>query len=238
MHQSQRQSPFPLALAALPRALVVALLLTLGLASCASRNPLMDEPASPISSAPTQKNGASTDTASQSASPAQAASAATTAPATANAPSTPSSAGLQTTRDSSFLGFLTPYRPDIQQGNFVSREMIAQLKEGMTPEQVRFVLGTPMLADMFHADRWDYVFRLKRGNGELTSSRVTVFFKDNRLARYEGGDLPSEAEYLARIAGSIPLPTDDRPPRPRSAPASSGASPNPATAGPGGSLPR
>jgi outer membrane protein assembly factor BamE len=234
MHQSTRRSPFSLAFAALPRSLAVALLLALGLASCASRNPLIDEPASPTSSAPAQNNAASGDTvaAARSTSPAP------SVPGTANATSTPSSAGVQTTRDSSFLGFLTPYRPDIQQGNFVSREMIAQLKEGMTPEQVRFVLGTPMLNDMFHADRWDYVFRLKRGNGELTSSRVTVFFKDNRLARYEGGDLPTEAEYLARIAGSIPLPRDDMPARPRSAPASSGASPNPAVPGPGGSLPR
>jgi outer membrane protein assembly factor BamE len=233
MHQLPRRSPFAPVLAALPLSLVGALLV-LGLASCASKNPLIDEPASPISSAPAPINAASGDTVAtaRSATPAPA------VPGTANASSTPSSAGVQTTRESRFLGFFTPYRPDIQQGNFVSREMIAQLKEGMTPEQVRFVLGTPMLHDIFHADRWDYVFRLKRGNGELTSSRVTIFFKDNRLARYEGGDLPTEAEYLARIAGSIPLPSDDRPPRPRSAPASSGASPNPAVPGPGGTLSR
>jgi outer membrane protein assembly factor BamE len=233
MHQLPRRSPFASALAALPTTLAGAVLM-LGLASCASKNPLIDEPASPISSAPAPTNAASGDTIAA----ARPATSAPTVPGTADAASTPSSAGVKTTRESAFLGFLTPYRPDIQQGNFVSREMIAQLKEGMTPEQVRFVLGTPMLNDMFHADRWDYVFRLKRGNGELTSSRVTVFFKDNRLARYEGGDLPTEAEYLARIAGSIPLPTDDRPPRPRSAPASSGASPNPAVPGPGGTLPR
>jgi len=106
------------------------------------------------------------------------------------------------------LGFLTPYRIDIQQGNFVSREMVAQLKEGMqrkegvTPEQVRFVLGTPLLTDVFHADRWDYVFRLKKGTGEVISSRVTVFFKDNRLVNIEGDTLPTEQEYLAFIAGT------------------------------------
>ena len=72
-----------------------------------------------------------------------------------------------------FLGFLSPYRIDVQQGNFISREMVAQLKEGMrtkdgvTPEQVRFVLGTPLLTDIFHSNRWDYVFRLKKGSGEL-----------------------------------------------------------------------
>lgn len=217
MQQSPRRTPFAPALAALPLSLLGALLLTLGLASCASKNPLIDEPVGTVSTAPA---------APKSAAPAQA--------ATTDATSPPSSAGVQTTHESRFLGFLSPYRPDIQQGNFVSREMVAQLKEGMTQEQVRFVLGTPILADMFHADRWDYLFRLKRGDGEVTSSRVTVFFKENRLARFEGGDLPTEAEYLARIAGSIPLPRDDTPARPRSGPSSSGASPNPASPFPGG----
>ncbi|WP_323744915.1 outer membrane protein assembly factor BamE [Noviherbaspirillum malthae] len=109
-----------------------------------------------------------------------------------------------------FLGVFSPYKIDIQQGNFVSREMVAQLKEGMqrpegvTREQVRFVLGTPLLTDMFHADRWDYPFRLKKRNGEVISSHVTVFFKDNRLADIDGGTLPTEQEYLAFIAGSAP----------------------------------
>lgn len=109
-----------------------------------------------------------------------------------------------------FLGIFTPYRVDIQQGNFVSREMVAQLKEGMqkpegvTREQVRFVLGTPLLTDIFHQDRWDYVFRLKKRTGEVISSRVTVFFKDNRLANIEGETLPTEQEYLSFIAGTKP----------------------------------
>ena len=107
-----------------------------------------------------------------------------------------------------FVSFLTPYRIDIQQGNFVSREMVAQLKEGMhrsegvTRDQVRFVLGTPLLTDLFHADRWDYVFRLKKTTGEVIASRVTVFFKDNRLVNIEGDTLPTEQEYLAFIAGT------------------------------------
>jgi outer membrane protein assembly factor BamE len=72
----------------------------------------------------------------------------------------------------------------------------------MTSDQVRFVLGTPLLTDIFHANRWDYPFRLQKGNGEVTTSRVTVFFKDNRLARFEGGELPTEKDYLARLAGA------------------------------------
>lgn len=106
-------------------------------------------------------------------------------------------------KDGSLFGFLKPYRIDIQQGNFVSKEMVAQLKPGMTRDQIRFVLGTPLLTDVFHTDRWDYEFRLAKGNGELMSSRVSVFFKDNVMERYEGGnDLPTEQEYLSLIAGS------------------------------------
>jgi outer membrane protein assembly factor BamE len=98
-----------------------------------------------------------------------------------------------------FLGIFTPYRITIQQGNFVSKEMIAQVKEGMTREQVRFLLGTALLTDMFHSDRWDYIFRLLKPNGESITSRVTVYFHQSLVSRIERGDLPSEREYLARI---------------------------------------
>jgi outer membrane protein assembly factor BamE len=117
---------------------------------------------------------------------------------------TDANAGVQTTSKNRFLSFFSPYKIDIQQGNFVSAEMLAQLKEGMTREQVRFVLGTPLLTDMFHADRWDYDFRLKKGNGEIIASRVSVFFDGNSLSKWEGGNLPSESEYLGFIAGSKP----------------------------------
>jgi len=105
-----------------------------------------------------------------------------------------------------FMWFFSPYRPVIQQGNFVSEEMLAQLKVGMTRDQVRFVLGTSLLTDIFHADRWDYPFRLAKGNGETTSSRVVVYFdKDGKVARFEGGNLPTEKEYIDRIAGPSPF---------------------------------
>lgn len=100
------------------------------------------------------------------------------------------------------LAFVSPYRVSIQQGNFVSQEMVAQLKEGMTREQVRFLLGTPLLTDMFHEDRWDYPFRLNKPNGERITSRVSVFFKNGTVAKFEGGNLPTEKEYLARITES------------------------------------
>jgi outer membrane protein assembly factor BamE len=79
--------------------------------------------------------------------------------------------------------------------------MLAQLKVGQTRDQVKFILGTPLLTDAFHANRWDYPFYLARGNGELTTARVTVYFKDDKVEKFDGGNLPTEKEYIARIAG-------------------------------------
>lgn len=113
-------------------------------------------------------------------------------------------AGAQTTsvtKLQKFFWVFSPYRPDIQQGNFVSQEMLSQLKVGQTREQVKFILGTPLMTDVFHADRWDYPFYLARGNGELTKARVTVYFKDDKVEKFDGGNLPTEKEYIARIAG-------------------------------------
>src|SRR6266850_3872080 len=82
---------------------------------------------------------------------------------------------------------ITPYKPEIQQGNYVSQEMIAQLKPGMTREQVRFILGTPLITPIFHADRWDYVFTRRRANSsEVESRRIAVFFEEGKLKRVEG----------------------------------------------------
>ncbi|MYN26560.1 outer membrane protein assembly factor BamE [Duganella levis] len=123
------------------------------------------------------------------------------------APTLDASKGAQTTTTTKlqrFMWFFSPYRPDIQQGNFVSEEMLSQLKVGMTQDQVRFIFGTALLTDPFHGNRWDYAFRLSRGNGEITTSRVIVFFdKDNKVERWEGGNLPTEKEYIARIAGPV-----------------------------------
>jgi outer membrane protein assembly factor BamE len=162
---------------------VLALVMVASLAGCASKNPLMDDTSPSLASS-------------------TAASAKTT---TADTDGT----GAQTTGPTGarrLFGYISPHRVTIQQGNFVSKEMLLNLKEGMTRDQVRFALGTPLLTDLFHANRWDYIFRLTRGNGETTRSRVTVFFKDDRVARFEGGDLPTENDYLARIAGAAPAP--------------------------------
>jgi outer membrane protein assembly factor BamE len=81
---------------------------------------------------------------------------------------------------------ITPYKPEIQQGNWVSQEMVAQVKPGMTREQVRFILGTPLLTDIFHADRWDYVYWREPTSGKREHRNITLFFDQGKLARIEG----------------------------------------------------
>ena len=84
-------------------------------------------------------------------------------------------------------GPFRPYRMEIQQGNFVTQEMAAQLKPGMTRDQVRFVLGTPLVSDIFHEDRWDYVFVRQRANSEeVERRRLAVFYEDGKLKRIDG----------------------------------------------------
>ena len=84
-------------------------------------------------------------------------------------------------------GLITPYRIEIQQGNFVTQEMVAQLKPGLTRDQVRFVMGTPLVSDIFHEERWDYVFVRQRANSrDVEYRRVAVFFEDGKLKRVDG----------------------------------------------------
>jgi outer membrane protein assembly factor BamE len=87
---------------------------------------------------------------------------------------------------------LSVYRMEIQQGNYISQEAVSQLKPGMTKEQVRFVLGTPLVADIFHENRWDYVYRRQRANSrQVEERRVSVFFDGDKLVRLEGDVMPS-----------------------------------------------
>jgi outer membrane protein assembly factor BamE len=81
---------------------------------------------------------------------------------------------------------ITPYKPEIQQGNYLSPEVLAQVKPGMSREQVRFILGTPLLTDVFHADRWDYVYWREAINGKREERRVALFFTDGKLDRIQG----------------------------------------------------
>ena len=108
------------------------------------------------------------------------------------------------------VSMISPYKIDIVQGNFVSREQVEALKVGMSRGQVKNILGTPLLTDVFHADRWDYVFTFKRQGVEPQARKVTVFFTDDTLARIEADPLPTEAEFVAsldsgRKSGPVPV---------------------------------
>jgi outer membrane protein assembly factor BamE len=93
-----------------------------------------------------------------------------------------------------------PYVPDVVQGNFISSEQYAKLQVGMTREQVRQILGTPLLASYFHANRWDYVFEFKRSGQPIGKERhVTVFFDGDKVVKFEGDALPTEIELVAEI---------------------------------------
>ncbi|HTJ94639.1 MAG TPA: outer membrane protein assembly factor BamE [Pararobbsia sp.] len=98
---------------------------------------------------------------------------------------------------------ITPYHLTIEQGNFVSNETAMQLQKGMTRDQVKTLLGTPLLTDMFHQDRWDYVFSFRRGPREIVQQRdLVVFFNGDSLDHWRGAeDLPSEQELIAAIDG-------------------------------------
>ena len=79
--------------------------------------------------------------------------------------------------------WLRPYKMDIQQGNVVTDEMISELKLGMTKTQIRYVLGTPVLHDFFHTNRWDYTYQHVPPNNKITTKRLTVFFKRGKVVK-------------------------------------------------------
>jgi len=103
-------------------------------------------------------------------------------------------------RTDAFLGVITPYRVEVVQGNVITSEQAQVVKAGMNRAQVRDVLGTPLLADVFHNDRWDYVFTIRRQGAEPQSRRIVVLFSgDNFQSMDTGGPLPSEREFVASI---------------------------------------
>lgn len=98
--------------------------------------------------------------------------------------------------------FINEYKIDVQQGNVLTQDMVAQLKPGQTREQVRFILGSPLIADIFHRDRWDYVYRFREGrSGKVVSRQFSVFFDANdRLVRVAGDVESAGFEELAAPA--------------------------------------
>jgi outer membrane protein assembly factor BamE len=95
------------------------------------------------------------------------------------------------------------YRINIQQGNFLDQKEVDQVKDGMTRSQVRYLLGTPMVADSFNKERWDYIYYLKKGRSRhVDSRRVTVYFDGDKVAKL---DKPTDAEAAAQDASAAKL---------------------------------
>jgi outer membrane protein assembly factor BamE len=107
------------------------------------------------------------------------------------------------------LAAVTPYKVEVVQGNFVSREQVAALKPGMSRQQVREILGTSLLNDVFHNNRWDYVFTIRRQGVDPQERRLTVYFNGELMDRFEGDEMPSEEDFVATLdtrkkSGKVP----------------------------------
>jgi outer membrane protein assembly factor BamE len=116
--------------------------------------------------------------------------------------------GCSWSPDLSWIGLPRVYKIDIQQGNVIEQDQVNQLRPGMNKQQVRFIMGTPMINDTFHADRWDYIYRFKPGYGEIEKKRMTVFFENDRLATLQGDYRPgeeAEKQYISEEVIVVPL---------------------------------
>jgi len=100
---------------------------------------------------------------------------------------------------------LSPYKIDIQQGNVITEEMLAKLKPGMTPSQVRFIMGSPLVQDPFHPDRWDYVYRYLKNDKVTEQRRITVVFEDEKLKGIEG-DVVAKGQPASGDTKNAPPP--------------------------------
>jgi len=123
------------------------------------------------------------------------------------------------------------HKIDIQQGNVVTQEMIAQLKPGMEKKKVNFIMGSPIILDAFHSNRWDYLYTMQEGGGRVARRRVTIYFEGDNLARIEGDIKPAAGKLvvdtrqdttvevpgvhhpglIAKIKDTIPFVGEDKP---------------------------
>lgn len=101
------------------------------------------------------------------------------------------------------LRFPGVYRIDIEQGNIVTDEMLQKLRPGLNESQVRFVMGSPQVVDPFEPGRWVYLYKLRRGNGELIENKVVLWLENGSLVRWEGKALP---DSLRRRLSTSPAP--------------------------------
>jgi outer membrane protein assembly factor BamE len=99
-----------------------------------------------------------------------------------------------------FIAFIAPYKPDVIQGNVVTTEQISQIKTGMSRSQVKDILGSPLITDPFHGDRWDYVFTLRRQGFDDQERSFVVLFDKDQVQKIDAPALPSEDEFVAQIS--------------------------------------
>jgi outer membrane protein assembly factor BamE len=103
-------------------------------------------------------------------------------------------------------GLVTPYRVEVVQGNFISKEQVEALKPGMSRQQVRDILGTPLVTSVFHGNRWDYVFTIRRKGVVSQERKLTAFFKGDLLDHFDSDPMPTEAEFVATLDTRRPEP--------------------------------
>lgn len=108
--------------------------------------------------------------------------------------------GCQSLQSSdSFLGIITPYKVEVVQGNVITKEQAALVQPGMSRAQVQDILGSPLIMDPFHADRWDFVFTIRRQGTEPQQRNVVVHFEGEALKSMDAPELPGEREFVASI---------------------------------------
>ena len=100
------------------------------------------------------------------------------------------------------FGFPGVYRINVEQGNVVTEEMVEQLRPGLNRRQVRYIMGTPLIEDSFHEDRWDYRYLLRNGNELLSETQLTLWFEEDELVRVEGPDAPNWDEPQPEASAS------------------------------------
>lgn len=101
-------------------------------------------------------------------------------------------------RESALSNLPFVYKMTVQQGNIVTEEMVDGLETGMTRTQVRYLLGTPMLTDIFHGDRWFYTYTIRRGHAEMEKRPLVVYFNGDQMVRVEGHILPDSQRAASR----------------------------------------
>ena len=105
------------------------------------------------------------------------------------------------------FGFPGVYRINVEQGNVVTEEMVEQLRPGLNRRQVRYIMGTPLIEDSFHENRWDYRYMLRNGNELLSETQLTLWFEGDELVRVEGPDAPDWSD--PQVEASAPAaPTE------------------------------